>query len=204
MTTGRLPCPPGSSPFHLKGLAYRGLAHFMGVLPGGLDAVCEALDDPALRDFVRQPFLASAWYDLLPIQPITQALARLTEQPFAALVRAGTTAQARYDALHVFHRMYDGATVHDMHARIPRFNAQYMDSGRTEVSWTGPTQILSRLHGAPAYAAEWQSAMMAAYTEESARIAGATGVVVTSLPPVALPSHGGFRLATLGCELRWD
>ena len=30
----------------------------------------------------------------------------------------------------------------------------------------GPKRILSRLHGAPAFTAEWQSVMMAAYTEE--------------------------------------
>jgi hypothetical protein len=124
-------------------------------------------------------------------------------QPFSAVVRSGTIAQARYDALHVFHRMYDGATVEDLPARVPRFNAQYLDFGRSEVIWTEPKRILSRLHETPAYAAEWQSAMMAAYTEESARIGGATGVEVTSLAPVALPSRGGFRIATIGCELRW-
>jgi hypothetical protein len=88
-------------------------------------------------------------------------------------------------------------------ARVPRFNAQYLDFGRSDVIWTEPKRILSRLHETPAYAAEWQSAMMAAYTEESARIGGATGVEVTSLAPVALPSRGGFRIATIGCELRW-
>ena len=203
MTAAPLPCAPGSSPFHLKGLAYRGLVHSVAALPGGLDALCDALDDPALRDFVRQPFLASGWYDLLPIHPITETLAKLVHQPFAAVVRTGTMAQARYDALHVFQRMYDGATVEDMPARVPRFNAQYLDFGRSEVKWSGTKQLVSRIHDAPWYSAEWQSAMMAAYTEESARISGATGVTVTPLPPVALPSHGGFRVVTLGCELRW-
>jgi hypothetical protein len=113
-------------------------------------------------------------------------------------------AQARYDALHVFHRLYATSTITDMPTRVPRFNAQYLDFGRSEVVWSGPKQLVSRLHDAPAYSAEWQNAMMAAYTEESARIGGATGVVVTSLPPVALPSRGGFRLATIGCELRWE
>ncbi|HEY3818031.1 MAG TPA: hypothetical protein VGL81_12715 [Polyangiaceae bacterium] len=203
MTAAPLPCAPGASPFHLKGLAYRGLVHAVGAMPGGLDAFCDVLDDPALRDFVRQPFLASGWYDLLPIQPISHAMAKLLGQPFDAVVRAGTIAQARYDALHVFHRLYDVATVRDMPSRVPRFNAQYLDFGRSEVTWTGPRRLLSRLHEAPAYSAEWQSAMMAAYTEESARIGRAVGVAVTSLPPVALPSRSGFRLVTIGCELTW-
>jgi hypothetical protein len=203
MDAAPLPCAPGSSPFHLKGLAYRGLVHSAAATPGGLDALCDTIDDSPLRDFVRQPFLASGWYDLLPIQPITHALAELVRQPFAAVVRLGTIAQARYDALRVFHRMYDGATVEDMPTRIPRFNAQYLDFGRSEVTSIGPKRILSRLHGAPAFTAEWQSVMMAAYTEESARIGGATGMEVTSLPPVAMPSRNGFRIATIGCELRW-
>jgi hypothetical protein len=172
-------------------------------MSGGLDALCGALEDARLRDFVRQPFLASAWYDLLPIRPITMAMAGLVGVPFLALVRSGTISQARYDALKVFHRMFDGATVEDIPSRIPRFNAQYLDFGHTAATQQEPKRIAVRFEGAPAYTAAWQGAMMSAYTEETARLAGGQGVEITMYPPVPAGSHAGFPLVTLVSELRW-
>ena len=198
-----LPCAPGASPFHIKGLAYRGLVRAAGALPGGLDALCELLDDERLRDFVRQRFLASGWYDLLPIQPITMAMASMVGMPFLAMVRTGTIAQVRYDALKVFHRMYDGASVEDMPSRMPRFNAQYLDFGRTTVSLPEPRRMLVRFEGAPAYSAAWQGAMMAAYTEETARLAGAQGVEMTTQAPAPAGAQAGLPLVTLVGEMRW-
>jgi hypothetical protein len=198
-----LPCAPGASPFHIKGLAYRGLVRAAASLPGGLDALCEALADARLREFARQPFLASGWYDLLPILPITIAMSEMVGVPFLALVRTGTIAQVRYDALKIFHRMFDGATVEDIPARMPRFNAQYLDFGKTVVTQPEPRLIVVRLEGAPAYSAPWQGTMMAAYTEETARLTGAQGVEATVVAPIASGVQAGFPLVTLGTELRW-
>jgi hypothetical protein len=198
-----LPCAPGASPFHVKGLAYRGLVRAAASLPGGLDALCEALDDARLRDFVRQPFLASGWYDLLPVLPITMAMAEMVGVPFLALVRTGTIAQVRYDALKIFHRMFDGAMVEDIPSRMPRFNAQYLDFGKTVVTQPEPRLIVVRFEGAPAYSSAWQGTMMSAYTEETARLTGGQGVEATVIPPVASGAQAGFPLVTLGTELRW-
>jgi hypothetical protein len=80
-----LPRPAGTSPFQIKGIPYRGLAYLVSrTLPHGLDDLCEALDDAALREFVRQPFLASSRYDVLPIRPLMMTLARLLGRPSSA------------------------------------------------------------------------------------------------------------------------
>jgi serine/threonine-protein kinase len=198
-----LPCAPGASPFHIKGLAYRGLVRAVGAMPGGLDALCDALDDARLRDFLRQPFLASGWYDLLPIQPITMTIAAIVGVQFQAMVRTGTISQVRYDAIKVFHRMFDGATVEDIPSRVPRFNAQYLDFGRTVATQPEPKLIVVRFEGAPAYSAAWQGAMMSAYSEETARLAGGQGVEMRMLPPEPAGMHARFPVLTLVSELRW-
>src|SRR5262249_31940590 len=98
-----LPCAPGASPFHIKGLAYRGIVRgAAAMLPGGLDARCDAIEDVRVRDFLRQPFLAGTLYDLLPIVPTTAAIATLLGATFEGIVRAGTMQQVRYDSEHVY------------------------------------------------------------------------------------------------------
>ena len=134
-----LPCAPGASPFRIKGLAYRGVVRAVSKLvAGGVDRFCESLEDVRLREFVRQPFLATGLYDILPMYPLTAQLAGLLGAPYKDFLREGIHEQARYDATHVFHRMYDGAAVEEMPTRITRFEAQYYDFGRSDSSLEGP------------------------------------------------------------------
>jgi serine/threonine protein kinase len=200
-----LPCAPGSSPFRIKGLGYRGyVGAVRKLLPGGVDELCAALDDARLHAFVRQPFLASAWYDVLPMYPLTAALAALVGRPYDAFVRAGILEQARHDALHVFHRMYDGATVEDLVRRMPRFDAQYFDFGRTVIGLQAPGHIVVELRETPAYATPWLGRMKSAYTEEAARILGARRAECVERPPAPAGSRDGFPLVSLAADLRWS
>jgi hypothetical protein len=199
-----LPCAPGASPFRIKGLAYRGVMRGVSkLLSGGVDQFCEALVDARLHDFVRQPFLASAWYDVLPMYPLASTLAGLLGAPFEEFVRAGIAQQARYDATHVFHRMYDGAAVEDIPVRLSRFEGQYLDFGRTDSTLEGAGRMVARLHDVPAYVAPWLATMKAAYTEEAARIVGASGAQCTALPSVPSGTRAGFPLVLVTCDMRW-
>ncbi len=102
-----LPCDAGASPFHMKGMAYRGFIRLVEKsAPGGLPGFREALADARLRDFVAQPFLASARYDVLPMVPLFATLARLCGVPFGALVEEASAVQCRYDVKTVFKMMF--------------------------------------------------------------------------------------------------
>jgi hypothetical protein len=173
------------------------------LLPGGVDQLCEALEDARLHAFVRQPFLASAFYDLLPMYPLTANLAAVLGAPYESFLRAGIAEQARYDALRVFHRMYDGAGIDDLRTRVARFDAQYMDFGRTEATREGERRIVFRLHDAPAYVAPWLATMKAAYTEEAAHIVGAEGAHCTARGPAPSGTRDGFPLVVIESDLRW-
>src|SRR5437868_1124806 len=103
-----LPVAPGDSPFHIKGPAYRGFVTFAArVIPGGLDALVAAFDGRRLGYFVRQPFLASARYDVLPFVPIFDAAATLLGVTLDGLVRTTTAEQTRYDAKTAYKRIFD-------------------------------------------------------------------------------------------------
>jgi hypothetical protein len=103
-----LPFKPGTSPFRINGVFYLGLRRYIEErTPRGLDGLVATLDDADLAAFARQPFLATSFYDLLPIVPITEALARLQKKSFAEFVRRRSRAQAIADCDGVY-RAYIG------------------------------------------------------------------------------------------------
>jgi tRNA A-37 threonylcarbamoyl transferase component Bud32 len=200
-----LPRPAGTSPFQIKGLPYRGLSRFIGrVLPGGLDELVDALEEPSLRTFVRQPFLASSRYDVLPIRPLLAVLARLLGRPFIELTRETAAAQARYDARTVFRQMFGGATLDDWHERATRFGAQYYTFGRFEGKREGPGVALTIHEGVPEYLAPWYGPMQAAYAEETIRVLGGKNVKGEALPWHRSGELDGLVLVTTCTRTRWD
>ncbi len=199
-----LPCPAGKSPFRIKGLAYRGFVHMVRrVVPGGLDAFCDALDDASLRPFLHQPFLASARFDVLPFVPLFATLARLTGGNFVDLVRSATAAQCRYDARTVYRAIFSTDSATDVPERISRFCAQYYDYGTYHATMTRPNRVVV-VHGEiPEYAYAWQGPMHIAYTEECARIVGATGVMPLSHVVTPAGKKGNLPLVTMQTEFAW-
>ena len=200
-----LPRPAGTSPFQIKGLPYRGFASFVSrVLPGGVDELADALDNPSLGEFLRQPFLASSRYDVLPLRPLVAAVARITGQPFADLVRATTSAQARYDARTVFRSLFGSATLDDWHERTTRFGSQYYTFGRFEGVREGQCQVRTTHEGVPEYLAPWYAPMQAAYAEEIVRFLGGKGVTSEVLPWRPAAPLDGLPTVITGTRVRWD
>jgi len=199
-----LPCAPGTSPFHIKGNPYRGLVHFVErAIPGGMDRFCDALDDARLRDFVRQPFLASGRYDVLPFVPLSAALAKLVGVSFDQFVRTATTGQVRYDARTIFHLIFAGATMEDLPARFVRFGSQYYDYGEHRGWHEGPRRVVLLHAGIPKYLHRWFGPMQLAYAEETARIVGAENVVGVTRPAVPAGERYRFELVDAATELTW-
>ena len=160
--------PPRREPVPHQGDVYRGFVSLVRTtLPGGLEALCSALPDESLRAFVRQPFLATAHYDVLPMFPLFATLARLRDVHFDALVRETATAQARYDVRTVFKAIWANTSVEGIARRIGRFGAQYYDFGKLSGSVRAPN-VLEIVHsGVPAYLHPWYQPMHEAYLESA-------------------------------------
>ena len=199
-----LPCAPGASPFHMKGNPYRGLVRFVEKsIPGGLDRLCATFEDARIATFLRQPFLASGRYDILPFFPISVALARLLGVPYDVLVETSTSAQARYDARTVYKRIFEGTKVTDIAERISRFNANYYDFGACVGENDSPTMFHIEHQRVPAYMLPWYAPMSVAYTSEVARIMGAVEAKGSSRAPEPAGKQAGFELANVRIEVRW-
>ena len=199
-----LPCAPGASPFHIKGMPYRGLVFIANkLLPRGLDALCEALPDARVRAFVQQPFLASARYDVLPFLPLYATLARLLSEPFDPFVRACCAAQCRYDSHTVFKTIWTDATVESIAERIGRFSAQYYDFGKVSGAMPAPNVLVVVHAGVPAYLHPWFQPMHESYKEELLRLMGGEDVRATSHEAVPDGVRDGFPLLRTRTEFRW-
>jgi hypothetical protein len=168
-----LPVPPGESPFQLKGNTYRGLVHRARVLPRGIDTLCDRIEDKAVREFLRQPFLASGLYDLLPVLPICVAFADVLALPLDELVRTGTAAQASYDAKTIFRTVLEVRPIEEVPERLARLGSRFYDFGTVSQpsrpllltgSRTAKDQVSLVHAGVPSYVLPWYEPMIESYT----------------------------------------
>jgi serine/threonine protein kinase len=200
----QLPCKPGASPFHIKGIAYRGVVQLVKGLDGGIDAVEAELDDERLHGFLRQPFLASSWHDILPMMPINAAIARVLRKPLEVLAREQGADQARFDGEHVYRRLFDAMTFENLPALMARFERQYYDFGDSQAELVAPGHVLLRRLGVPEFISRWYAPMHAAYAEQLLRTKGATFVESTVSPATSAGKRDGFPIVDIDTHLLWS
>ncbi len=196
---------PGASPFHVKGLAYRGhLAYAERFVPGGNRAILGALEaDAQLEAFFAQSFLASSRYDVMPLALAGIGASRVTGLSFHQFVRIRSGFQAREDMNGVYRMMLNLASPELVATRFPKLMLQYFDFARTEttVSAKGHVRCVTRQVPLPLVA--WMSAVAQGYLEEVFRIIGARGTQITygdAAPAEAL--HGVTALDVIS-DIRW-
>jgi serine/threonine-protein kinase len=201
----KLPCPPGASPFHIKGVAYRGLVQLIERrVPAGIDALERELDDERVVTFLRQPFLAATWYDILPMMPVNAAIARLLGKPVEVLGREQGADQARYDVERVYRRPFEVMTFDTAAETLARFGRQYYDFGDCVASQVSPGHVLVTRHGLPEVVLRWFAPMHAAYAEQILRMKGATFVEATVQPPTEAGTRAGVALVDLATDIFWS
>ncbi len=201
----QLPCPPGASPFHIKGISYRGLMQLVERrVPGGVEPLLRELDDERLVAFVRQPFLAASWYDILPMLPINDAIARLLGKPIDVLGREQGAQQARYDVEHVYKRFFEVMTFENAAELLARFGRQYYDFGDCVGERVSPGHVVVTRRGLPAFVLRWFAPMHAAYAEQVLRMKGATFVEAAVHPPVDAGTRAGVPIVDVATDIFWS
>jgi hypothetical protein len=170
---------PGLSPFHIKGTGYRGhLEYAEKSIPGGQAAVIAALDDPELREFFAQPFLASSWYDVMPMLPLGAACAKIVRMSLDEFLRFRTRLQVEADIRGVYKLMLELASVESVALRIPRIVSTYFDFGTVEAKLVKPGHIEATRTGIPASLLPWHNPVVETYIERVLQCAGARDVKV--------------------------
>ena len=178
-----LPFAPGTSPFRIKGIAYRGHVDYATrFIPGGPAAVNAAFRNPALTTFFEQQFLAATWYDALPLVPVWYACARVLKQPPMEFLRIRTRHQASQDINGVYRLLLKVASAEAVALRMPRVVAQYFDFGTASAQVLRPGVVRVEHTGFPAYMASWFSIVAETYLHVALELAGASKVHVRRQP----------------------
>jgi hypothetical protein len=200
-----LPFVAGTSPFHLKGVAYQGhTAYADHFIPGGARAVAAAFRDPALRTFFEQQFLAASWYDALPIVPVWHVCARLLEQNDSDFLRIRTRHQAERDIGSVYRFLLKLASAESVAVRVPLIVQRYFAFASTDASVVSPGLVRVLVKGVPSLLVPWLRIVSETYVRVALELAGAKFVQILRLPSGPSGEAHGVPLSTVGLEIQLD
>ncbi len=186
-----LPFAPGTSPFRVKGTAYRGhLDYVARVLPPGLERMLAKTDDPQMTAFYRQHFLASSLYDVFPLAWAGVVCAQLAGVPYLDFVRKRTLDQARNDLGGIYRVILALASPNAVAQRLPGLVGQYFDFGSAHVEKDERGHVIVARTGVPVPLVPWYEAVTDAYCGVVLSRAGAKNLRLGTRRVLAVAKHG--------------
>jgi hypothetical protein len=202
-----LPMPAGKSPFHIKGSAYSGLRSRQAKLvPGGLEAVLKFIDDPVAREFMKQKFMPSAWYDYLPVLLLARAsiAAAGREAEAEEFLTESAILHAEGDLGGVYKLLLFFTAPEAAMRRMPLINKQYFDFGRTEVQIAEKGIADSIISGIPAIAAPFYQLYVGEFVHRLLVLSGGKDPRAKWAVPVPDGEKAGIPLVRLSVRTTWN
>lgn len=198
-----LPLAPGTSPFHVRGIYYLRVVEDAKSLPGGMRQFLDELPDPRVRDFMRQKFQFTSWYDALPTLPCGVALARIRRRPFEEFMRE--TGRQSMVALapsmfRIFSR-FGGPRFAAAHA--PRLFQAHFDFFELQLLRVTNYEGSGVVPSLPLYLAPTMVNQLIGIITGALECLGASAVEASYRDVRPSPSKHGFDMVTCGADLKW-
>lgn len=201
----RLPFAPGSSPFRVKGVAYRGHGEYVDkYVAGGLAAQLAAVVDPKLREFLSQTFLAASWYDVFPLVAAGYVCGRITGRTLPDFLRVRARYQAEQDMHGVYRMAMTVASPELMAEKVPKMMQQYFDFGSTSVTTTAPQTREVVVDGVPAPLAPWLGPIFETFVLTALEYNGTTRPRAKQLPFRSTGVAHGVDVGALRLAVSWS
>ena len=197
-----LPFEPGTSPFHIKGVAYRAHVEYArSEIPGGEKAVIGEFQKPVFKHFFEQQFLASTWYDVFPMLPVWQICARLMRQTPTEFLKARTRHQALLDINGVYKVLLKIASPETVALRMPRLVSQYFDFGKTTANVVRPGLVRIEHSGVPTLIVPWFLTVGETYLTVALELAGGKKFQIRRHPTIPRGDLLGVPVVSTGCDI---
>jgi hypothetical protein len=203
--TRQLPRPLGESAFNVKGHGLRArMAVYDRIVPGGRQAVLQAIADPATRAYLSGPILAASWYDNFAHAALDIAAADLRKMPASESVATASAMQAKADAKGIYALLLKVVSPHLLVRKLGAITAQYFDYGTVKVERLDDRAAQIARHGIPNQLYWWWGGILDGYVHALFELAGAKGVtshcgaLKTSVPDDPLGA-GSFVF-----DVRWE
>ena len=200
------PYPPGDSPYMVKGMGYRSfLEDCDRVIPGGRAAVLDSIEQPELREFFNQGFLAGTWFDVFPLPLGREIAACLVRTPMAALTRDAMQFTVKRDAQTVYGNLINRADAHAILDGLDVVARQYLNFSplvRPRIVRPGERETF-RDHF-PKVLVPWCTAFADGYTSTALTLAGFKGARVRTYAKREPEADDGLELVQLRVVTSWD
>lgn len=194
----------GESPFHAKGVLYLGTQSFFEAnMIGGLAAFAREIADPELRAFITQKFLASSWYDVMPVPALIAAEARALRMPLEAYLLHRTRWQAKKDLGGVYAWVLRLASAEAVVEKLPRVFAQMFDFATIEVSTVEGRHAKFEMTGIPEPLFNWLDTVLGVYADTALKLAGARKVE-SAVAADPLTERAGVPIIRVRLEVAWS
>jgi hypothetical protein len=199
------PFEPGTSPFHCKGvMIIDALLYLDEQVAGGRAAVLAGINDPKLRLYLSQPFVAGGWYDVFCVIALHRRGALLLGRPYLDVVRGATRAAFPREVRGIYKFLLKLGSPEMMMRNMHRVASQFYDFTRTEVSEVRPRTFEHGTGGLPVAVAPSYMATSEAAVLQLLDFAGARGVRHRWLSPEDDGEAHGLKLTKVRREVTWD
>jgi len=204
MAVTSTPLAPGRSPFHVRGSTYVGVREHIELhVPGGFDAVRALLPDDAHRAFASQVFLPVAMYDVLPLLPLTEAVAIAEKVPYVQSIRQRARMVAQRDITGLYKLFFRAVSPGTAAERLQRTALRYFDFGELHILEKGPRRTLLEHKGLPRVMVPWYVPMIEGYTSVVLEMAGAKNPYTRTDQPKKDNFREGIETISIRIELSW-
>lgn len=200
----RLPAPIGTTAFRVKGHIYlKMMENLEQTIEGGRDRLLERIEDPAVCEFARQRFLGGAWYDALPMGPLTHAHARIVGIALHPHCRERGRIVASQDVPGIYKALLRLFSPALLVSRLPRVATFYFNFGKATAE-QGTGRARTTLGGLPYSLAPMLAGVVEGFIAVALEQSGAKGVVVRTLDATYEgQSTSGVPTAAVRHESTW-
>ena len=184
---------------------YRGMLAYLAMRTRRSEAeLLEGITEPELRRFLRQPFLVSGWYDVLPFTELAAVGASAIGTTIAQLASDHSRHQAKEDITGVYRLLMRFTPMDVVVSALPRFAQKYFDFGAYTSERIAERHFRILRSGIPESFALYHSIAGAMYSHTACETSSAYRIqhTIGELENDGL-AHG-VRLKRFQIELRWE
>jgi hypothetical protein len=198
-----VPVPPGTSPFHVRGIYYTLILQHARSLPGGMDQFFSEVPDVRVREFMNQPFKFMNWYDAFPTLPCQVALNRIRGGPFEEFIRERARLSMQKLLPSMFRTVSKLAGPAAAACHASRLLQHYYDFLQVEVSNVSHTEGHGGMSGVPLYLAPVTINGILGLIAGALESLGASDIRTSYLEVGVTGKTNGFDTVSCRVHVRW-
>jgi hypothetical protein len=184
---------------------YRGMLSYLAARTRRSEQeLLESVAEPDLRRFLRQPFLVSGWYDVLPFTELATVGASAIGTTLAQLARDQSKHQAKEDISGVYRLLMRFTPMDVVVSALPRFAQKYFDFGAYTSQRIGERHYRILRSGIPESFAFYHSIAGAMYSHTACETSSAYRIQHSIGELESDGSAHGMRLKRFQIEMQWE